>query len=185
VTHAGASGTGQPTTEKTEAETEAEESEAITYRAIGTLHSPHGSATGMPIQPTGARGIHGHIAVRPEFAAGLKDLDGFSHVIVLYHLHRIHGHELLVKPFLDTDTHGIFATRSPKRPNPIGLSVLELRGVEGGCVLLSNVDILNGTPVLDIKPYVPGFDVWPAERTGWFAGKAENAATCKADDRFL
>jgi probable methyltransferase, YaeB/AF_0241 family len=162
----------------------AEEDETITYRAIGTLHSPHGSTTGMPIQPTGARGINGHITIFPEFAAGLKDLDGFSHVIILYHLHRVHGHDLLVKPFLDTQTHGIFSTRSPKRPNPIGLSVLELRGVQGARVLLSNVDILDGTPVLDIKPYVPGFDVWPAERTGWFEGKVENATTCKADDRF-
>jgi tRNA-Thr(GGU) m(6)t(6)A37 methyltransferase TsaA len=107
---------------------------------------------------------------------------------VLYHLHQISGYELSVRPFLDTSDHGIFATRSPKRPNAIGLSVLELAGVEwnetGGVVRLLNVDVLDGTPVLDIKPYVPAFDSWQAERIGWFAGKADGAETCKADERF-
>ena len=160
----------------------------MAYQPIGTLRSPHAAVLGMPIQPTGARGILGHIEVAPEYAAGLKDLEGFSHVIVLYHLHQIRGYELLVRPFLDTADHGIFATRSPKRPNAIGLSVLELAGVDwsdaGGVVRLRNVDILDGTPVLDIKPYVPAFDSWQAERIGWFAGKAEAAETCKADERF-
>ncbi|MDR3639783.1 MAG: tRNA (N6-threonylcarbamoyladenosine(37)-N6)-methyltransferase TrmO [Humidesulfovibrio sp.] len=166
---------------------------AVAYQPIGTLRSPYADVAGMPIQPVGARGIQGHIEVAPEFAAGLKDLNGFSHVIVLYHLHRINGYELLVRPFLDTQDHGIFATRSPKRPNAIGLSVLELVGVElagseaagtGGVVHLRNVDILDGTPVLDIKPYVPAFDVWEAGRIGWFAGKVDEAETCKADERF-
>jgi tRNA (adenine37-N6)-methyltransferase len=160
----------------------------VAYQPIGTLRSPHAEVAGMPIQPVGARGILGHIEVAPTFAAGLKDLEGFSHVIVLYHLHRINGFELLVRPFLDTKDHGIFATRSPKRPNAIGLSVLELAGVEMdgavGVVRLRNVDILDGTPVLDIKPYVPAFDAWDAERIGWFAGKVDDAETCKADGRF-
>jgi len=162
--------------------------EAIAYQSIGTLHSPHAEVAGMPIQPVGARGICGHIEVAPEFVAGLRDLEGFSHVIILYHLHRIKGYDLLVRPFLDTSDHGIFATRSPKRPNAIGLSVLELDGVEvdggRGVVRLRNVDILDGTPVLDIKPYVPAFDVWRAERIGWFAGKVEAAETFKSDERF-
>jgi tRNA-Thr(GGU) m(6)t(6)A37 methyltransferase TsaA len=160
----------------------------VAYQPIGTLRSPHAKVAGMPIQPVGARGILGHIEVAPKFAAGLKDLEGFSHVIVLYHLHRINGFELLVRPFLDTQDHGIFATRSPKRPNAIGFSVLELAGVEMdgavGVVRLRNVDILDGTPVLDIKPYVPAFDVWDAERIGWFAGKVDDAETYKADERF-
>jgi len=162
--------------------------ELVAYQPIGVLRSPHGDVQGMPIQPVGARGVQGRIDVAPEFSAGLKDLEGFSYVIVLYHLHRISGYELLVKPFLDTADHGIFATRSPKRPNAIGLSVLELVGVDldeaGGVVRLRNVDILDGTPVLDIKPYVPAFDVWQAERIGWFAGKVDVAETYKADDRF-
>ena len=159
---------------------------SVAYRPIGTLRSPHAEVAGMPIQPVGARGVLGHIEVAPEYAAGLMDLEGFSHVIILYHLHRINGFDLLVRPFLDTKDHGIFATRSPKRPNAIGFSVLELVGVEteGGVVRLRNVDILDGTPVLDIKPYVPAFDVWQAERIGWFAGKVDEAETCKADERF-
>ncbi len=166
--------------------TEAAWPEPVAYRPIGVLRSPHRDVTGMPIQPVGARGVCGHIEVAGEFAQGLLDLEGFSRVIVLYHLHKIEGFDLLVRPFLDTREHGIFATRSPKRPNAIGLSVLELAGVDlaRGVVRLRNVDILDGTPVLDIKPYVPAFDVWEAERIGWFAGKVEAADTCKADERF-
>ena len=160
--------------------------EPVAYLPIGVLHSPHKDVAGMPIQPVGARGVCGHVVIAPEFTDGLLDLDGFSHVILLYHLHRIQGFDLLVRPFLDTRDHGIFATRSPKRPNAIGFSVLELSGVdqESGVVRLCNVDILDGTPVLDIKPYVPAFDVWEAERIGWFAGKVQAAYTCKADERF-
>lgn len=159
----------------------------VAFRPIGILRSPHKELKGMPIQPVGARGVAGHIEVAPEYVAGLKDLAGFSHVIVLYHLHRTQGFDLLVKPFLDTDDHGVFATRSPKRPNAIGLSVLELAGVDeaGGLVRLLNVDVLDGTPVLDIKPYVPAFDSWNAERIGWFTGKVEAADSCRADGRFL
>jgi tRNA-Thr(GGU) m(6)t(6)A37 methyltransferase TsaA len=158
----------------------------VAYRPIGVLRSPHTEVAGMPIQPVGARGVAGHVEVAGEFIEGLLDLEHFSHVILIYHLHRIEGYDLQVLPFLDTKRHGIFATRSPKRPNAIGFSVLELAGVDhqSGHVLLRNVDILDGTPVLDIKPYVPAFDVWPAERIGWFAGKAEDAETCKADERF-
>lgn len=163
------------------------EGASVAFRPIGILRSPHKELKGMPIQPVGARGVAGHIEVSPEFAAGLKDLAGFSHVIILYHLHRTKGFDLLVKPFLDTDDHGVFATRSPKRPNAIGLSVLELAGVDEaeGLVRLLNVDVLDGTPVLDIKPYVPAFDSWRAERIGWFAGKVEAADNCRADGRFL
>jgi tRNA-Thr(GGU) m(6)t(6)A37 methyltransferase TsaA len=156
----------------------------IAYRSIGILRSPFQDIAGMPIQPVGALGVLGQVEVHAEFAAGLHDLHGFSHVFLLYHLHRVTGFDLMVKPFLDNDHHGIFATRSPSRPNPIGLSVLELAGVVGNTVHLRNVDILDGTPVLDIKPYVPRFDVWEADRTGWFAHKAQNADTLRSDDRF-
>ena len=156
----------------------------IAYRAIGILRSPFQDIAGMPVQPVGAMGIAGHVEVHPEFARGLTDLEGFSHVFLLYHLHRVTGYDLMVKPFMDTSHHGIFATRSPKRPNPIGLSVLELAGIEGNTVHLRNIDILDGTPVLDIKPYVPRFDVWEGERTGWFATKAQQADTLRSDDRF-
>lgn len=159
-------------------------SDGIAYRPIGILHSPFHDIQGMPVQPVGALGVMGSVDVHPDFAEGLRDLEGFSHVFLLYHLHRVSGYDLTVKPFLDNADHGIFATRSPKRPNPIGLSVLELEGVDGLTVRLRNVDVLDGTPILDIKPYVPHFDVWDAGRVGWFATKAKKAGTYRSDDRF-
>ncbi|MEZ7196299.1 tRNA (N6-threonylcarbamoyladenosine(37)-N6)-methyltransferase TrmO [Pseudodesulfovibrio karagichevae] len=156
----------------------------ITYRPIGFFHTPHKTTTGMPIQPSGAQGVKGTINILPEFREGIRDIEGFSHLIILYHLHEICGQELTVIPFLDQTPHGIFATRSPKRPNPLGLSVMALCGVSDEGIILNNVDVLDGTPVLDIKPYVPDFDVWPADRVGWFEGKSGNATTKRSDDRF-
>lgn len=156
----------------------------ITYRPIGILHSPHHTVHDMPIQPVGAIGVVGHLEVYPEFEEGLRDLDGFSHVIMLYHLHKIQGHALSVRPFLDTSERGIFATRSPRRPNPIGISVLRVLSVAGNLVELENVDILDQTPVLDIKPYVADFDVWDADRFGWFDGVSGNAVRVRSDSRF-
>ena len=109
----------------------------------------------MPIQPTGAKGIKGTIEIKDEYVDGLKDLDGFSHIHLIYLLHKVEGYMLEVKPFMDNSTHGVFATRSPKRPNRIGMSVVKLNKVEGNKVCVENVDILDGTPLLDIKPYVP------------------------------
>jgi len=157
----------------------------ITYTPIGYFKTPHLDVRGMPIQPPGAKGVAGSILVLPKYLEGLKDLDGFSYVIILYHLHEICGYDLTVTPFLDNAPHGIFATRSPKRPNPIGLSVMELVEVRGAEVVLGNVDVLDGTPVIDIKPYVPDFDQWPATRVGWFEGKSGNAAHHRSDDRFV
>lgn len=156
----------------------------INYTPIGFFLTPHKDVQGMPIQPSGARGVRGAISVLPEYCAGLTDIEGFSYLIVLYHLHEICGHDLLVTPFLDTKQHGIFATRSPKRPNPLGLSVMRLAGVADNMLLLDNVDVLDGTPVVDIKPYVPDFDIWPAERVGWFEGKSHNARHYHSDARF-
>lgn len=157
---------------------------AITFRPIGHVRSPFSEPEGMPIQPVGARGVEGAIEVLPEFAEGLADLEGFSHIFLLYHFHRSEGFRLTIRPFLDKTPHGVFATRAPKRPNQIGLSVLEIAGVVGNLVRVRNIDILDGTPVIDIKPYVPRFDVWPAERIGWFAGKAENASGFKSDGTY-
>ncbi len=156
----------------------------ISYTPIGYFTTPHKDVQGMPIQPLGAVGIHGAISILPEYQEGLIDLQDFSYVIVLYHLHKIEGHDLTVTPFLDTRTHGIFATRSPKRPNPLGLSVMRLAGVSKSTVFLENVDVLDQTPVIDIKPYIPDFDVWPADKIGWFAGKSNNASTHRSDNRF-
>jgi tRNA-Thr(GGU) m(6)t(6)A37 methyltransferase TsaA len=155
------------------------------FEPIGTIHSPFTEVNGMPIQPVGAQGVAGSIEVLPAFQEGLRDLEGFSHIIVIYHFHRISGYSLLVKPFLDNTDRGVFATRSPRRPNSIGISVLRLTGIAANVLHVENVDILDGTPVLDIKPYVPKFDVWDADRVGWFAGKVEKAESRKSDERFM
>jgi len=156
----------------------------IAYKPIGYFRTPFTEIKGMPIQPLGAHGIEGVVDVLPEYSEGLKDLEGFSHVYVLYHLHEIVGYDLMVKPFLDTNRHGIFATRSPKRPNPIGLSVMRLTGISGNSVLLEGVDVLDQTPVIDIKPYVADFDRCDADRFGWFEGKSANATHHRSDERF-
>jgi len=156
----------------------------ICFRPIGYFRTPFFSPVGMPIQPAGARGVRGQIDILEEFSDGLKDLDGFSHVFVLYHLHEISGYKLLTTPFLDVVPHGVFSTRSPARPNPIGLSVLKVMGVDAGSIELEDVDVLNGTPVLDIKPYVAEFDACNANRFGWFEGNSERARAHRADERF-
>ena len=156
----------------------------ICYKPIGYIYSPFEEVKGMPVQPTGAVGVVGRLEMEPQFTSGIQDLEGFSHIIVLYHLHLVKDFELVVNPFLDTQRHGIFATRSPVRPNAIGLSVLKLTRIEGTTLWVENVDILSGTPVLDIKPYVPKFDTWPADRIGWFSQKADKAQSYRADERF-
>lgn len=157
----------------------------IRYQPIGIVRTPHTAVKGMPIQPVGALGVAGVIEVFEQYRQGLADLEGFSHILLFYHLHGIKGFDLMVKPYLGRSEHGIFATRSPKRPNPLGFSVLRMAGIEeGGRVLVENVDMLDRTPVLDIKPYVPSFDAWPADRIGWFEGVVQNASNCGADERF-
>jgi tRNA-Thr(GGU) m(6)t(6)A37 methyltransferase TsaA len=156
----------------------------ILYHPIGTVHSPFRDIAGMPIQPTAAEGIAGRIELSPEYREGLKDVDGFSHIIVIYHLHRAAGAVLTVTPFLDSRPRGVFATRAPTRPNPIGLSVLKLLRVEGSVLHVENVDILDGTPVLDLKPYVPEFDHPEEIRTGWLEKARKKVRSKRSDDRF-
>lgn len=138
----------------------------------------------MPIQPVGARGIKGTVELYDEYCAGLKDLDGFSHVILLYHLHLSDGFKLEVVPFLDSAPRGLFATRAPRRPNPIGLSIVRLERIEQNIMYIENVDMLDGTPLLDIKPYVPQFDNSEAVRTGWLAEAGKNVTAQRSDQRF-
>jgi tRNA-Thr(GGU) m(6)t(6)A37 methyltransferase TsaA len=156
----------------------------ICYRPIGVVHSPFTDIAGMPIQPLGATDIAGSIEIFPEFLEGLLDLDGFSHLILLYHFHRVQEARLTVTPFLDSHPHGVFATRAPKRPNPIGLSVVKLLGIEHNILHISHIDILDGTPLLDIKPYVPEFDQHPVERTGWLEQTTGEVRNKKSDNRF-
>ena len=157
----------------------------IEYRPIGVIHTPFNSLAGMPIQPAGATSVCGEVDVFPEYAEGLRDLDGFSHVVLLYHLHKVAEPKLVVTPFLDTQTRGVFATRSPARPNPIGLSVVKLLKMKGHTLRVENIDILDGTPLLDIKPYVPEFDHHPADRVGWLEQAKGRVQNKKADDRFI
>ncbi len=141
----------------------------IRYTPIGTIRSPFTDPKGMPIQPRGAKGVKGTIELKAKYAKGLKGIRGLSHVILLYHFHRTTRCSLEVTPFLDKRPHGIFATRAPERPNPIGISVVRLTGVKGRVLWIEDVDILDGTPLLDIKPYVPIFDRYNPDRLGWFA----------------
>lgn len=157
----------------------------IEYRQIGIIHSPFHEAEGTPIQPPGAIGVKGTIEIFPEFVPGLQDLDGFSHIIVLYHLHQSVGFTLLVTPFMDSVQRGLFATRAPRRPNPIGLSIVRLNKIQDQTLFIENVDILDGTPLLDIKPYVPAFDHNSADRIGWLEQANRQVQAKKADKRFI
>ncbi len=154
----------------------------IDYQPIGVVHSPYEDAEGAPIQPSRAKGVTGTVEVFEEYVEGLSDLDGFSHIILLCHLHKSSGYRLMVVPFLDTELRGVFATRAPCRPNPIGLSVVRLLGIEGNLLSIEGVDLLEGTPVLDIKPYVGEFDKPEDSRMGWL--EAARMQTDVADDRF-
>jgi len=157
----------------------------ICFQPIGILHTPFSNLEDMPIQPRGAGGIKGELILDEQFVPGLKDLDGFSHIYLLYFFHKVTNFKLTVTPFLDHTPHGLFATRAPKRPNPIGLSVVRLVGIEGNRLLLEDVDMLDGTPVLDIKPYVPAFDQPEGVRVGWLTGRDDQAQNKRSDDRFI
>jgi tRNA-Thr(GGU) m(6)t(6)A37 methyltransferase TsaA len=156
----------------------------IEYASIGIIHSPFTEPEGMPVQPAGAKGVKGAVEVFEAFQGGLKDLDGFSHVVLLYHFHRSRGFSLHVVPFMDSKPRGLFATRAPKRPNPIGLSVVRLEKIEDGVLHIRNVDILDGTPLLDIKPYVPKFDALKKVRTGWLQKAGKTVSGRRSDHRF-
>ena len=151
---------------------------------IGIIHTPFQKLADMPIQPSGAQGVAGQIELNRELSAGLQDLDGFSHIFVLYRFHKATRSCLSVTPFLDSEPHGVFATRAPTRPNPIGLSVLALKGVRDNILQVENVDMLDGTPLLDIKPYVPEFDTPRVARTGWLEKVEDGSKQTRSDSRF-
>jgi len=156
----------------------------ITYKPIGVVHSPFKEPKNVPIQATASKGTKGTIEISPEYAEGLTDLEGFSHIILLYHFSLVKSYLLMVKPFLDNRLHGVFATRSPCRPNSIGISIVRLTKVEGNILHIENLDIVDGTPLLDIKPYVPKFDNQKATKIGWFKSKISKLKTTKDDGRF-
>lgn len=139
----------------------------VTFRPIGVIHSEHVHAEATPIQPGYAADCRGRVEVSPEWAEGLRDLDGFSHIYLIYHLHQADAPKLAVKPFLQDIERGIFATRAPCRPNAIGMSIVRLLLREGGTLHIEGGDILNGTPLLDIKPYTARFDHIQTLCNGW------------------
>jgi tRNA (adenine37-N6)-methyltransferase len=142
-------------------------SSAIVFQPIGWVRSPHTDPIATPIQPMYANNCLGRVELRPEFAEGLADIEGFSHIYLIYHLHRTSAVQLRVKPFMQDIEHGIFATRAPCRPNPIGMSLVRLLRSEGNILHIEGVDILDGTPVIDIKPYAPRYDAVENPRGGW------------------
>jgi tRNA-Thr(GGU) m(6)t(6)A37 methyltransferase TsaA len=150
--------------------------------AIGIVETPFSRPEGTPIQPSRASGARGRVLVAPRYQAGLKDLEGFERIWLVYWLHRAPRARLHVTPFLDHRERGVFATRTPARPVPIGISAVRLLSVSGGTLEIADVDILNGTPLLDIKPYVPEFDSHPESRAGWFDNSDSSRKV--ADSRF-
>ena len=157
----------------------------IEYKPIGIIHSPFKEPLGTPIQSAGAQDIEGTIEVFPEYIEGLKDLEGFSHIILIYHFHLSKGYALELKPYMDDQQRGVFATRAPSRPNPIGFSIVRLVKAEGATLHIKDVDIIDGTPLLDIKPYVPEFDVRKVDRTGWLTENVHKLRKIKDDGRFI
>jgi tRNA-Thr(GGU) m(6)t(6)A37 methyltransferase TsaA len=139
----------------------------IRYKAIGIIHSGFTDKTNTPIQGTFAKDAKGSVEVFPEYADGLKDIEQFSHLILIYHFHLSNGYSLISMPFLEDEQHGIFSIRHFNRPNPIGLSIVKLENVKGNILQIGDVDILDGTPLLDIKPYVPLFDTKLNAKNGW------------------
>lgn len=148
----------------------------IVYRPIGVIRSEHTEAGKTPIQPVFAPECRGRVELEPEYADGLLDLDGFSHIYLVYHFDQVESARLRVKPFMQDRTHGIFATRAPNRPNAIGLSIVQLERIEGSVLHFRGADILDGTPLLDIKPYTARFDMMSATRNGWQEQVGEDAA---------
>jgi len=157
---------------------------SITFNSIGTIHSPFHELSNMPIQPCSSFSATGTVEILPQYVAGLKDLAGFSHIILLYYLHLANRVGLTVTPFLDSEPRGVFATRAPQRPNPIGLSVVKLIEVDQNILYVENLDILDGTPLLDLKPYIPEFDSPIEIRLGWLESVIREARTQRSDKRF-
>jgi len=156
----------------------------ITLHPIGVIHSPHEKAEETPIQPVYARGIEGSAEILPQYADGLRDLENFSHIYLLYHFHKAKHAQMIVQPFLEDTSRGLFATRSPRRPNPIGFSVVRLARIERNILHLQDVDVLDGTPLLDIKPYISRFDHHKDTYCGWQSSVDEETAQARGRRKY-
>lgn len=161
-----------------------ETGKTITFSQIGIIHSPFKEHEGTPIQSVAANGVEGTVEVFREYVEGLQDLSGFSHIILLYYFHRTGKPSLKVRPFMDDQVHGVFSTRAPNRPNQIGLSVVKLLKLEEHMLYIEDVDILDGTPLLDIKPYVPEIDQREVDKIGWLRDRISRLSASEDDGRF-
>ncbi len=158
----------------------------LSFSPIGTIYTPHTTLQNMPIQPFSAKGIRGKIVLDKAYTTGLRDLDGFSHITLLYHFHKVEDYKMLVTPFMDKQKRGLFATRAPKRPNPIGLSTVKLINIQNNELIIEDVDMLNETPLLDIKPFFSKFDNRETSKSGWLDDLwDEQKMHTKSDDRFV
>lgn len=159
--------------------------QTITMHPIGIIRTQFINIADMPIQPGGSKGAEGIIEINPEFQKGLADLEGFSHITLIYHFHLVKEYKLSIVPFMDDKPHGIFATRSPVRPNAIGISTVKLNKLENNKLYITDVDMLDGTPLLDIKPFFPKYDNRENVKAGWLEGKGNIDITrIKSDKRF-
>lgn len=155
----------------------------IKFSPIGYAKTPFEQIENVPVQGAGISKDIGELILDEEYAAGLDDLDGFSHIYIVFHIHKSEGYDLKVKPFLDNEHRGIFATRSPKRPNAIGLSIVEIDRVEANRIFVRGIDLLDGTPILDIKPYIQSFDNIKDTKDGWYE-RGLNPLSVRSDKRF-
>lgn len=159
--------------------------ESITINPIGIIHTPHTNIKDMPIQPIAAVGIKGYIELLPEYVPGLKDLEGFSHITLIYRFHKINGFDLEVVPFMDTEKRGIFSCKAPKRPNAIGISTVKLIDIDNNIIHIEQVDMLDGTPLIDIKPFYPRYDNRENVKIGWLEkNKDLPLEQLRSDERF-
>ena len=157
----------------------------IVFKPIGVIHSPFKEPKGTPIQPTAAKGIRGTIELFKEYTEGLKDLGDFTYIFVLYQFHLSKKSSLTVVPYMDTNPHGLFSTRAPNRPNQIGISIVELVSIKENILEIQDVDIVDGSPLIDIKPYVPEFDIREASNKGWLENNINKLPSSKDDGRFI
>jgi tRNA (adenine37-N6)-methyltransferase len=157
----------------------------IIYSPIGLIHSPYKTLENIPVQNSGSKNMMAEIEIFPQFIDGLKDIDGFSHLILLYHFHQVHHFQLLVKPFLDDEEHGIFATRAPIRPNPVGLTVVKLLEIRDSGFIFEGPDMIDKTPLIDIKPFIHMVDEVRQVKSGWLENKIHLFETKKSDNRFI
>jgi tRNA (adenine37-N6)-methyltransferase len=159
--------------------------ESIIINPIGIIHTPHTDIKNMPIQPIAADGIKGYIELLPEYLRGLKDLEGFSHLTLIYRFHKITDYALEVIPFMDDKLRGVFATKAPKRPNAIGISTVKLISIDRNIIHVEQVDMLDETPLIDIKPFYPRYDNRENVKIGWLEkNKDLHLDKLRSDERF-